>query len=436
MAKAKIKDFLTVDGKLYYGWVMLLCGFMVMFICYVVKANCSSLFYTPICDDFGITRTVYAQTNTLMTVTMLIGSLFMGKMFNKFPTKWVLVICVAETSLCFLGMSFATEIWQLYLWNGLQGFGWAGCTALPTTIIANTWFGPKIKGTALSIGMLGSGAGALVWVNVVQSIITTSGWRTGFLAMAGINAIMIVIALLLAVTRPADKGYTHRVGDPTEEELAAAGEAGEHIEAMGVKATQAIRTTRWWLQFFAHVLTMVCASGFTTQCVAYYTDLTGDAAGAALIYSAALGTLIAGKFILGAISDVIKIKRSAVLAPIIFAFTFVCLGLSTNNMAFSNGVIWTYMIGGSIASMIPPLITARNFGDAEFPTLNSWMNMAGNIGQIIGPVAAALVFDITGTYQLAWYAFAVLMVVVGLLYLTSSLVSKKKIEELGYTPAN
>ncbi len=435
MGKAKIKDYLVVDGKLYYGWLMLLCGFAVMFICYVVKANCSSLFYTPICEDFGIARTVYAQTNTLMTVTMLIGSLFMGKMFNKFPMKWVLTLCVAETSICFLGMSFSNAVWQLYLWNALQGFGWAGATALPVAIMANTWFGSKIKGTALSLAMLGSGAGALVWVNVVQSVITASGWRAGFLAMAGINAIMIVIALLIAVTRPSDKGYDRRVGDPTPEEIAAAGEAAP-VEAAGVKSTQAIRTLRWWLQFAAHVLTMICASGFTTQCVAYYTDLTGDSAGAALIYSAALGTLVAGKFILGAISDVIKIKRSAVLAPVIFAVTFVCLGLSTNNMAFSNGVIWTYMIGGSIASMIPPLITARNFGDAEFPTLNGWMNMSGNIGQIIGPVVAALVFDITGTYQLAWYAFAVLMVVVGVLYLLSSLVSKKKIESWGYTPAN
>ena len=435
MAKAKIKDFLTVDGKLYYGWLMILCGFAVMFICYVVKANCSSLFYTPICDDFGIARTVYVQTNTFMTVTMLIGSLFIGKVFTKFPMKWVLSGSIALTCICFVGLSFSTEVWQLYFWNALQGFGWAGATNLPVTIMTNNWFGPKIKGTALSLAMLGSGAGALVWVNVVQSIITTSGWRMGFLAMAGINAVMIVIAVLVCVTQPKDKGYSHRVGDPLPEEIEGQ-DATASAELGGIKATQAIRTPRWWLQFFAHLLTLICASGFTTQCVAYYTDLTGDAGQAALIYSAALGTLILGKFLLGVIADVIKVKRVVIFAPVVFCFTFICLGLSTNNMAFSNGVIWTYMIGGSIASMIPALITARNFGDKEFPVLNGWMNMAGNIGQIIGPIAAALVFDITGTYQLAWYAFAVLMVVVGVLYGLSNIVSKKKIMDYGYTPAD
>ena len=198
----KLKKMLTVDGRLYYGWVMLFVGFMTMFICYVVKANCSALFYTPICNEFGITRTVYTQTNTIMTITMMITSLIMGKMYGKFKVKYVLSICVAITSLCFVGMSFATNIWQLYILNGIQGIGWAGATALPVAIMANSWFGPKIKGTALSLSMLGSGAGALVLVNVVQGVITSSGWHTGYLVMAGLNALMIPIALLLAVSHP------------------------------------------------------------------------------------------------------------------------------------------------------------------------------------------------------------------------------------------
>ena len=55
---------------------------------------------------------------------------------------------------------------------------------------------PQI-GTAMSIGMLGSGAGALVWVNFISKIIAGSGWRTAYLAMAGVNALMIPIALIL-----------------------------------------------------------------------------------------------------------------------------------------------------------------------------------------------------------------------------------------------
>ena len=426
------KNILKVDGRFYYGWVMLFCGFMTMFICYVVKANCTSLFYTPICDELGVTRTAYTQTNTIVTVTMLIGSAFIGKIYKKFSVKYVLTGCVALTSLCYLGMSQATQLWHFYLLSAIQGFGWAGATNLPVGIMVSNWFGPKIKGTAMSIGMLGSGAGALVWVNVINSVIANQGWRTAYLAMAGINAIIIPIALLLAVSYPSDKGFETRVGDPSPEEVKAAG--GISTQKTGITGRQALKTSRWWFQWLAACVTMIGASAFSSQCVAYYTDVTGDSGQAALIYSTALGTLVLGKFILGAISDVLHIKRTAVIAPIFYAAVFICLALSANNMAFSNGVIWFYMIGGAIPSVIPALITVRNFGDKEFGVMNGWMNMAGNVGQIIGPTVAAFIFDVTGTYRLAWIIFAVLMVAVGLLYLASNLSSKKQLKELGYTP--
>lgn len=427
------KNILKMDGRFYYGWVMLFCGFMVMFICYVIKANCTSLFYTPICEELGVTRTVYTQTNTVLTICMLIGSAFIGKIYKRFQVKYVLSICVALTSLCFLGMSRATEMWQFYLLSGIQGFGWAGATSLPVTIMVSNWFGPKVKGTAMSIGMLGSGAGALVWVNIISSVITNSGWRTAYLAMAGINAIMIPIAILLAVSMPSDKGFETRVGDPSPEEVAKAG--GVSTQKTGVTGKQALRTSRWWFQWLAALVTMIGASALSSQCVAYFTDLNGgDRAQAALIYSSALGTLVFGKFILGAISDVLHIKRTAVIAPIFYAGVFVCLALCAVNMGFSKGMIACYMIGGSIPSVIPPLITVRNFGDKEFGVMSGWMNMAGNVGQIIGPTAAAFVFDVTGTYTLAWIIFAALMVLVGVLYLLSDLCSKKQLQELGYTP--
>ena len=116
---------------------------------------------------------------------MMIGSIFIGKFYRKIPVKFALTACVALTSVCYLLMSRAGNIWHLYILSAIQGIGWAGATTLPTTIMVSNWFGPKVKGTAMSIAMLGSGAGALVWVNLITHIIEGSGWRVGYLAMAG-----------------------------------------------------------------------------------------------------------------------------------------------------------------------------------------------------------------------------------------------------------
>ncbi|MEI3102396.1 MAG: hypothetical protein V8T45_11975 [Oscillospiraceae bacterium] len=78
---------------------------------------------------------------------------------------------------------------------------------------------------------------------------------------------------------------------------------------------------------------MICASGFTTQAVAYFSDI-GAESGAA-IYAAALGTLILGKFLVGAISDIINIKRMAVIAPLFYGAVFIFLALCSKNMVWS-----------------------------------------------------------------------------------------------------
>ena len=145
-------------------------------------------------------------------------------------------------------------------------------------------------------------------------------------------------------------------------------------------------------------------------------------------------SMILGKFLLGLFSDIIHIKRTAVIAPLFYAGVFICMALSAGNMTFSKVLIPLYMLGGAVPSVIPFLVTARNFGDKEYGVMSGWMNIAGNLGQIIGPTLAAIIFDVTGTYTLAWIIFAILMGVVAVLYLLSSITSKKKIAALGYTP--
>lgn len=436
----KKNNLFFVNGRFYYGWVMLFCGFMSMFICYVIKVNCFGLFYTPVMAELNVNRVDFTQLNTFMTVAMMLTSLFIGKIYKRFKIKYVLSICCAIPALCFVLMSRATNIYQLWVLGFIQGIGWAGATNLPVTIMVSNWFGPKIKGTAMSLGMLGSGAGAIVFPSIINNVIHTHGWRAGYMAMALCVAIMIPIALFLAVNMPSDKGFEVRVGDPTEEELKEKG-LNESVQRMGITGEQAIKTARWWCQWFAGALTMVGAAFFSAQFVNYFEEIFGggEAArtSAVALYSSALGTLILGKFLLGAISDFIHIKRAAVIAPICYAGVFICMLLCQNNSSvFSKVLIPVYMIAGALPSVIPFLITAYNFGDKEYGVMSGWMNIAGNVGQIVGPLIAAYVREKTGTYAPALIIFTILMFVVALLYFLSTRVSKKQISNMGYTPVN
>lgn len=427
--KFDLKGMVMVDGKFYYGWVVLLCAAMPMFICYVVKSNCAPLFIETMTAELGISRTAYTQTNTVMTFSMLITSFFIGAIFKKFPVKWVFAGTSLLTTICYVVMSRATNLTQLLILSAIQGIGWAGNTSLSASIMVGNWFGPKVKGTALSIAMLGSAVGALVWITPVNNAITNYGWRTGFIVLAGINMIAVIMALFV-FDKPADKGFSRRVGDPMPGEV-----SDKPVETVdsGITAVQAVKTARWWLQWTAAFVTMIGAAGFTYHCKAYLAEINGgDSAAAAAIYAGALGTLVLGKFLVGFVTDIIKVKRTAVIAPLFFCGVFVCLALSAKNFAFTKVMVPFYMIGGAIPSMIPFLINARNFGNKNYSILQGWMIMAGNAGQIVGPTVASAVYDITGEYGLAWMIFAALMLVVAVLYFLSTRASTKKIADWGY----
>ena len=124
----------------------------------------------------------------------------------------------------------------------------------------------------------------------------------------------------------------------------------------------------------------------------------------------------------------------AVIAPLFYCGVFICLALCSKDIGWSKGVIVCYMIGGAIPSVVPALLTVRNFGDKDYGTMAGWMNMAGNIGQIIGPIIAAMVFDVTGTYVGAWYVFAGLFILVAVLYYLSGVLNKKELLANGYDP--
>jgi OFA family oxalate/formate antiporter-like MFS transporter len=192
---------------------------------------------------------------------------------------------------------------------------------------------------------------------------------------------------------------------------------------------------RFYLQSLGQILVVACAAGINSQAVPYFQDLGMDSAGAAALYSGALGTLMFGKFILGFISDKITIRRAALFAPVMFMCTFLALyfmGSEKDLTVVSQVFIWTYMIGGSISTIIPPLLTAKNYGDKDFGGIMGVITMEGNIGQILGPLLASLIFDTTGSYQTAWFVYAALTLAVGLSFYLSTRISRKQALALGH----
>jgi MFS family permease len=100
----------------------------------------------------------------------------------------------------FIAASFSTEIWQLFLTQGvLVGVG-VGCVYIPSLPIISQWFEKK-RSLANGISSAGSGIGGLLFSFVSEAIISrvSVAWALRFMGI--LSGCVLLIACLLLRTR-------------------------------------------------------------------------------------------------------------------------------------------------------------------------------------------------------------------------------------------
>ena len=131
---------------------------------------------------------------------------------------------------------------------------------------------------------------------------------------------------------------------------------------------------------------------------------------ASMVYSLLMLVQILGKLILGRIYDKKGIKAGTVYNTVlVIATTAFAVASGNAVMAVCFGVIFGLL--GSMTTVTPPYLTALIVGRKSYAGIFGVVNMFFNIGVAVGAVVAARVFDVTGSFNGAWIAFAVLMVI-------------------------
>ncbi|KAI8883758.1 MFS general substrate transporter [Backusella circina FSU 941] len=143
-----------------------------------------------------------------------IGSIYTSFMFISGPIfEWVVrkigyrYMLVCSTILCSLSLmlaSISSQIWHLYLTQGVvfglgSTLGW-----IPTINLIQEWFSTR-RGTALGIVMGGSGLGGIILINIYQAIISSSlGYRWA-LRIGGFICLFVMSLATLLIREVPDK---------------------------------------------------------------------------------------------------------------------------------------------------------------------------------------------------------------------------------------
>ncbi|KAG0293158.1 hypothetical protein BGZ96_003215 [Linnemannia gamsii] len=181
-----------------YGWV-------VVFACFVYQMVSMGL-----CNSFGVFQTYYLTETfegkaTVFQITW-IGTLAItlldalgpvtGSICDYFGHRTSTLIGAFVMTLSLVLAAFSTQVWQLYLTQGiLYGTG-TSLTYFASMTLPSQWF-TKNRGLATGITISGGGIGGL-WISpIVSRLLNIKGFRFTMLVIAAIHLVLLIPAGLL-----------------------------------------------------------------------------------------------------------------------------------------------------------------------------------------------------------------------------------------------
>jgi MFS family permease len=242
----------------YYGWLIVGIAFVTMAIG-VSARTAFSLLMPPLIAELGWERGVVAGAFSFGFLVSAVLSPLVGRLMDaKGPRVIILIGALLLVVGLFLAPSIARP-WQLYATLGvLVG---AGANLMTYTVHSQflpNWF-VRRRALAISVAFSGVGAGAIILLPWLQSIIVDEGWRASCWAMALLVMLVVAPLNLLVRKRPEDIGLSPDGAPPAGP--AAKGRIASNIVDPAWTATEwtlarAVHTSRfWWI-----VLGYFCAT--------------------------------------------------------------------------------------------------------------------------------------------------------------------------------
>ena len=198
--------FQAISPKVFYGWVILAVAALIMFGTGPGQSHLIGLFFDPISQELGLSRTSIAAAYGSATLIAALALPRMGRLVDRHGPATMLSIIAFGLGAFAILFSFATG-W-IYLAVGFAGLRFLGQGSLMLNCanMAAQWFDRK-RGFAVGLMTLGFPISIAVHPPIVQWLIETVGWREAWIWL-GISTwgILIPPIILFLYSKPSDVG--------------------------------------------------------------------------------------------------------------------------------------------------------------------------------------------------------------------------------------
>ena len=386
---------------------------------YVVEASVVTTFgiyIKPMAVDFHWTRSSCTLAFTFFMLTTTVFSILAGYVSDRhIKPKWIVIAGGLLLGLGLILTSRVNALWQFYLCYSVLGGAGFACVYIPIVSSIPRWFKSK-QGLALGIFYAGGGIGGLIFSPLIQSWIDDYGWRTAWFIMAVVVLCVIVPFALVIKRDPSEKGL-RPLGEvapttPSSKESYPSARAKASPRAAGSNYTvaEALKTKSLWIFSIATSLILAGILMAQINLVPNATDRGISAATASFALGLANGFNAAGRLGGGFVSDRIGARLSMVFCLLLGAAAlFWLVFVNQPWMLFLFAIPFGFAYGFSLPQT--PRIVAELFGTKSMGAIMGVSGIFAVWGPAFGPFIGAAIYDLTGSYTIAFIAGGVAVLI-------------------------
>ncbi|MBI1846568.1 MAG: MFS transporter [Candidatus Rokubacteria bacterium] len=359
-----------------------------------------AVFLVAFLEEFRWSR---AETSLAYSVSQLVGGVsapLVGALVDRLGPRRLVLLGGGLLAAGLLGSAAASSLWHVVVLYGLVMTLGANCLGLVVFVpLLSRWF-VRRRGMAISVVQSANGLGRAASVPLAQLLISAVGWRRAYLAQAALMAVLVFpLAAFFRSPDPVTAGEDVRPGSSARR-AAAAPSAASRDWTVG----EAMGTLHFWLLFVVYLCTGLGSFLVSLHQLAFAVDLGFDKLYAASVLGIGSFLAIAGTIVTGTLSDYIGRERSAILAygvsivGVIFALFLTGPG--------QGWLLWLHAcFFGLTWGARGPAITAKTADLFPGPNLGAILGVitiGTGIGSAVGAWGAGFIFDVTGSYRLAF----------------------------------
>lgn len=380
-----------MQPRFYYGYIMVLAGFIIMAVSGAAMST-FAVFLKPLLSEFGWTRGTTSGAYGMFLGLWGIFGIAGGRLSDRFGPRLLLT---SSGLLLGSGLFLMSEIstrWELYLVYGVllaagMGMGWVALLS-----IVPRWFA-KRRAMMQGIMFSGGGFGMIIWPILTTQLISSYGWRNTYVILGVITAVLIPLAAQLMRRAPGQmKQLPHRSNNEVNR------------QTTGLSLRQAVHTRQFWLLAALIGSLWFVGTAISAHIVIHAIDLGISATSAATIPAVMGGVGIGGRIMMGSVADRIGYRRTLVISFAVLALSLLWLVAAEELWAlYLFAVIFSLSQSGSV---LESPWAAQLFGLARLGEVVGGFEAIGAIICVAGPIMAGWLFDVTGSYRLAFLIFA------------------------------